>query len=617
MQKLFTTSLLIAFMCLSGVAQAETVAPASGIAMHGAPKYAADFKHLDYVNPDAPKGGELRLAMEGTFDSLNPFIIKGVSAPGIAEYVYQTLMTGSGDEAFSEYGLLAETIETPKDRSWVVFNLRKEARWSDGKPVTADDVVWSFNTLVTKGYPSYRSYYAGVKEVVAESPTRVRFTFKTTGATASRELPLILGQLPILPKHAWEGKDFDKSTSDMPIGSGPYKVKTFDSGKRISFERDKTWWGKDLPETKGMYNFDTITIDAYRDPTVLLQSFFAGNFDFHGENIAKSWFTEYNDKPPVHDGRIKKEEIQHSLPAGMQSFAYNIRRPLFSDVNVRKALGYAFDFEWSNKQFAYGGYKRTQSYFDNSELAATGLPTGEELKILQKFKGQVPDDLFTKPFTVPTTSGSGNDTRENLATAKKILADAGWKMGPSGLLEKAGQPFKFEILVDQGAFERWIDPMISNLKKLGIQANLRIVDAAQYQKRLEDFDFDMTIHTFGESLSPGNEQRDYWSSARADVHASHNLIGIKNPVVDQLIDMVISAQDRDQLVASTRALDRVLLWNYYVIPQWHLNAVRVAYWDKFSRPAVTAKYDPVNIMTWWYDTAKAAKLAPKGTPDAK
>ncbi len=593
---------------------AETVTPAPGIAMHGAPKYTPSFQHFDYVNPDAPKGGELHLATEGTFDSLNPFIIKGVAAPGIDEYIYQTLMTGSGDEAFSEYGLLAETIETPKDRSWVAFNLRKNARWSDGKPVTADDVVWSFNTLMTKGVPFYRGYYAGVKDVVAESPTRVKFTFKST---ESSELPLIIGQLPILPKHVWEGKDFDKSTTDTPIGSGPYKVKSVDNGKRIVFERIKDWWGKDLPETKGMYNFDTLTIDIYRDPTVMLQGLFAGNFDFHSENIAKSWFTEYDDKPPVKDGRIKKEEIQHSLPSGMQAFAFNIRRQMFSDVQVRKALGYAFDFEWSNKQFAYGGYTRTHSYFDNSELASSGVPTGAELDILKKFKGQVPDELFAKPFTLPQTSGSGSDMRDNLMTAKKLLEDAGWKMGASDLLEKNGQPFKFEILINQETFERWIAPMVSNLKKLGIQANIRYVDTSQYQKRMEDFDFDMTVANFGQSLSPGNEQRNYWDSDKADVHASHNVIGIKNPVVDQLVDMVISAPDRDQLIARTRALDRVLLWNYYVIPQWHLNAARVAYWNKFDRPPVTAKYDPIAIMTWWYDPEKAAKLASKAKPEAK
>jgi len=615
MPRLSALTVLFCALILSGLAYAaETATPVPGIAMHGEPKYGADFKHLDYVNPDAPKGGELHLAAEGTFDSLNPFIIKGNAAPGIGEYVYQTLMTGDSDEAFSEYGLLAETIETPKDRSWVAFNLRKNARWSDGKPVTADDVIWSFHTLMEKGMPFYRSYYAGVKDVVAESPTRVKFTFKSTG---SQELPLVVGQFPILPKHYWEGKNFGESTTDVPVGSGPYKVKSFESGKRIAFERDKDWWAKDLPITKGIYNFDTIVYDAYRDPTVMLQSFFAGNFDVHVENIAKAWFTEYDDKPPVKDGRVKKEEIHHDLPSGMQSFVFNIRRPVFSDPKVREALNYTFDFEWSNKQLAYGAYTRTKSYFDNSELASSGVPAGEELKILAPFKEQLPDDLFTKPFTLPKTSGSGNDMRENLETAKKLLEGDGWKIGPGGLLEKNGQPLKFEILIDQEAFERWIAPMVSNLKKLGIQANIRYVDSAQYEKRLQDFDFDMTVHTFGEALSPGNEQRNYWTSEKADIRGSQNLIGIKNPVIDKLVDLVISAPDREQLITRTHALDRVLLWNYYVIPNWHLNAARVAYWDKFGKPSVTPKYEPVALMTWWYDPAKAAKLAEKGKSQVK
>ena len=613
MSKLFTTSLLIALLCLSGIGQAaETIAPAPGIAMHGAPKYGADFKHLDYVNPDAPKGGELHLAEEGTFDSLNPYIIKGVSAPGIGSMVYQTLMASTEDEAFSEYGLITETIETPPDRSWVVFNLHKEARWNDGTPITADDVVWSFNTLMTKGHPYFRSYYASVKSAVAESPTRVRFTFNMTG---NRELPLIIGQLPILPEHFWKGKDFEKSTTDIPLGSGPYKVKSVDSGHRITYERVKDWWAKDLPIVKGMYNFNTIVYDVYRDGTVLLQAFFSGNYDFREENIAKNWYAEY-DQPPVREDLIKKEEIHHSIPAGMQCFAFNIRRPMFQDARVRRAMGYAFDFEWSDKQFAYGSYKRTTSYFSNSELASSGLPTGRELEILKKFKGQVPDGLFTQPFTLPKTSGTGNDMRQNLMTAKKLLEESGWKIN-NGVLEKDGQPFKFEILVENEAFERWIDPMISNLKRLGIQANLRLVDTSQYQKRMDDFDFDMTVANFGESLSPGNEQRDFWSSAKADVKGSRNLIGIKNPVVDQLIDMVINAPDREELIVRTHALDRVLLWNYYVIPQWYFDAFRVAYWDKFGQPAISPKYGLGVVNTWWQDPAKTAKVASKMKTEAK
>ncbi|MCE9507042.1 MAG: extracellular solute-binding protein [Alphaproteobacteria bacterium] len=613
MSRLFTAFLFSALLCLPSIAQAETATPLHGIAMHGAPKYAADFKNLEYVNASAPKGGALHLAVAGTFDSLNPYVIKGVAAPGVTGMVYQTLMANTEDEAFSEYGLLAETIETPQDRSWVVFNLRPQARWNDGKPVTAEDVVWSFNTLMTEGHPFYRAYYANVKSAVAETPTRVKFTFSMAG---NRELPLIMGQMPVLPKHYWAGKNFAKSTLEMPLGSGPYKVQSIDAGRRITYERVADWWAKDLPIVKGQYNFDTIVYDVYRDETVLLQAFFSGNYDFRQENVAKSWYAEY-DQPPVRAGTIRKEEIHHSLPAGMQSFAFNIRRQMFQDAKVRQALGYAFDFEWSNKQFAYGSYKRTQSYFANSELASSGLPEGHELEILQKFKGQVPEEVFTREFSPPKTSGNGQDMRQNLTAAKKLLTEAGWQMGKDGLLEKDGQPFKFEILIESEMFERWISPMISNLKKLGIEAKLRIVDTSQYQQRMDNFDFDMTVATFGQSLSPGNEQRDFWSSATADVTGSHNRIGITNPVVDQLVDMIISSPDRAELVARTRALDRVLLWNYYVIPQWHLDYFRVAYWDKFGKPAISPKYGLGVVDTWWYDAEKAAKIASKVKPEAK
>jgi microcin C transport system substrate-binding protein len=612
MSKSSLIALVFCALFLSVNAHAEDIKPLPGIAMHGEPKYGADFKNVEYANPDAPKGGEIHLATAGTFDSLNPYIIKGVAAPGVG-MVYQTLMSNTEDEAFSEYGLVAASIEMPEDRSWVVFNLRPEARWNDGKPVTADDVVWSFDTLMAKGHPFYRAYYANVKSAVAESPSRVKFTFNMTG---NRELPLIMGQMPVLPKHFWEGKDFAKSTLDIPLGSGPYKVKSVDAGHRISYERVKDWWAKDLPIVKGQYNFDTVIYDVYRDEQVLLQAFFSGNYDFRQENVAKNWFTQY-DQPPVREGLIKKDEIHHSLPAGMQAFIFNTRRPIFQDAKVRQALGYAFDFEWSNKQFAYGTYKRTQSYFANSELASSGLPAGAELNILKKFKGQVPDEVFTKEFTLPKTSGNGQDMRQSLTTAKQLLTEAGWKIGSAGVLEKNGQPFKFEILIESEMFERWVSPIVANLKKLGIQANLRVVDTAQYQNRMDNFDFDMTVANFGQSLSPGNEQRDFWSSAKADAKGSRNLIGIKDPVVDQLIDMIIAAPDRDQLIARTRALDRVLLWGYYVIPQWYLDYFRVAYWDKFGKPAVSPKYGLGVVDTWWQDAEKAAKIAPKVKPEAK
>ncbi|HRI76840.1 MAG TPA: extracellular solute-binding protein [Alphaproteobacteria bacterium] len=584
---------------------ASAPAPVHALAMHGAPKYGADFTHLEYTNPDAPKGGELRMASFGTFDTLNPFTLRGVAAPGLG-MTFQTLLTNTDDEAFTEYGQIAESIEMPEDRSFVTFNLRKEARFHDGKPLTAADVVWTFQTLMEKGHPFYRSYYGNVKEAKAETPQRVTFVFNMAG---NRELPLIMGQMPVLPKHAFEGKDFSATVLTAVTGSGPYKVKSIDAGRRIVYERVKDWWAKDLPINRGQYNFDTISYEMFRDETVLLQAFFAGAYDVRQENIAKSWESEYKGQRPVQKGLIRKEEIPHSLPAGMQAFAFNTRRAVFADPQVRAALNYAFDFEWSNRQFAYGTYTRTGSYFANSELASSGLPQGRELEILEAFRGKVPEEVFTQAYKNPVTSGSGNDMRTHLAKARAMLEAAGWKMGKkSQLLEKDGQVFRFEFLLHSEAFARWINPMIGNLKRLGIDATLRVVDTAQYQKRMDDFDFDVTIGSFPQSLSPGNEQRDFWGADKADLNGSRNIIGIKNQVVDALIEQIVAAPDREELIARTRALDRVLLWNHYVIPQWHTSYHRVAYWDKFGHPATPPKYGLGIVGTWWYDAQKDAAL---------
>ena len=582
--------------------------PLPAIAISGQPKYQPGFTHLDYVNPGAPKGGTLRLARLGTFDSLNPFVLKSTPAPGLQGLVYQTLMAQTADEPLSEYGLIAKTVEVAPDKSWVVFTLRKSARWNDGTPITSADVVWTFNTLMKDGAPFFRVYYAAVKSAAAEGPLRVKFTFR---ARNNHELPMIVGGMPVLPEHYWKGKDFAATTTLMPLGSGPYKVKSVKYGRRIVYERVKNWWAKDLPIEKGQYNFDTISYDMYQDATVILQGLFAGEYDLHEENIAKSWYTEY-DKPAVNKGYIKKELLPNHMPQGMQAFIFNIRRPMFKNRLVREALGYTFDFAWSNKQFAWNSYKRTTSYFENSEFASSGVPEGQELKILEPFKKQLPPELFTKPFTLPQTSGNGYDMRQNLITAANLLKQAGWKVNAAGVLEKDGKPFKFEFLIYQAAFARWLNPMVNNLKRLGIQASIRQVDVAQYQKRMEDFDFDMAVGGFGESLSPGNEQRNYWGSAFADVRGSSNLIGIKNPVVDKLVDMIVHAPDRAALIVRTRALDRVLLWNYYVIPNWYLAAYRVAYWNKFDQPQIAPKYAGsvtyAAIDTWWYDPQKAAKI---------
>ena len=583
---------------------ADFVGP--GIAMHGDVKYKPGFTHFDYTDPAAPKGGEVREAAIGTYDSLNPFILKGVPAAGIV-LTFDTLMVSSQDEAFSEYGLVAETIEVPKDRSSTIFTLRPEARFQDGSPITADDVVWTFDTLKAKGHPSYAAYYHSVVKAEKLGERKVKFSFAPGD---NRELPLILGQLPVLSKKYYESHDFEKTTLEAPLGSGPYKVAATDPGRSITLERVKDYWGKDLPVNKGRYNFDRIRIDYYRDENVSLEAFKAGNYDFRQENSSKFWATGY-DAPAVHDGRIKKEEIANEEPQGMQGYIYNIRRDVFKDARVRSALAYAFDFEWSNKTLFYGQYTRTESYFSNSELASHGLPSADELKVLEPLKGQIPDEVFSKEYQAPKTDGSGN-IRPNLAIALELLEAAGWTVKDGKMVDpKGGQPLSFEILLDEPAFERITEPFVQNLRRLGVEARLRTVDTAQYKNRLDNFDFDVIVGTFGESLSPGNEQRDYWGSESADIPGGGNLIGIKDKAIDRLVGLVISAPDREALVTRTHALDRVLLWHYYVIPHWHITYFRVGFWDKFGRPKISPKYALGFIDDWWVDPAKAAALKTK------
>ncbi len=574
--------------------------PMHAIALHGPPKYGPDFKHVDYVKPDAPKGGTLKLSAIGSFDSLNPFIVKGTPAGGLtfirSGLVYESLMQNAWDEPFTLYGVIAESIEMPDDRSWVAFNLRPEATWADGKPITAEDVVWTFETLRDNGQPFFKAYYGDVKKAEALSDKRVKFTFNVAG---NAELPLIIAEMSILPKHYWtaEGRTFNQTSLEPPLGSGPYKVGKVDAGRQVEYVRRDDWWGKDLPLFQGFYNFDKITYDYYRDGNVALEAFFAGEFDVQLENTAKLWATAY-DTAPVRDGRITKEEISNERPAGMQAFIYNIRRPVFQDKAVRKALAYAFDFEWSNKQFAYGSYIRTDSYYENSELAAEGLPEGKELEILERFRGQIPDEVFTEDYEPPKTDGSGNP-RQNLRTAMKILDDAGWKLGEDGVRSKDGVRLEFEIVDSNPQFERWVLPFIKNLERLGAKANFRVVDTAQYQNRITTFDFDMTISVFGQSGSPGNEQRDFWGSDKADIQGSRNYIGIKDPVLDKLIEELVVTESREDLVAHCRAMDRILLQGYYVIPMWHFPKWRIAYWNKIDRPETMSDISPLISYTWF------------------
>ena len=485
----------------------------------------------------------------------------------------------------------------------MIFTLRPEARWQDGTPITVDDVIWTVDTLKTKGHPFYRAYYANIvkAEKVGEHQVKMIFDGKM-----NRELPLIAGQMPVLPKHYYEKVEFDKTTLTPPLGSGPYRIKRVDPGRTIVYERDPNYWGAKLPVNLGRNNFDEVRYEYYRDANVALEAFKAGNYDLQIENNSKDWATAYTG-PPFEKKLIVREEIPNQRGTGMQGFVFNTRRPVFSDPKVRAALAYAFDFEWTNQNLFYGQYQRTESYFSNSELASSGLPSPAELKLLEPYRDQLPPEVFTKAYKAPSTAGT--DLRQNLRTALEMLREAGWQVEGGRLVNKAtGQPLAFEILLVQPAFERIVGPFVQNLKRLGVQASLRTVDTAQYQNRLDDFDFDMIVGSWGESQSPGNEQRDFWGSQAADTRGSRNLAGIKSPVVDALVDKIIEAPSREDLVTATHALDRVLLWGHYVIPHWHITYDRVAYWNKFSRPQVDPKYG-IDLYAWWIDPVKLAALS--------
>lgn len=604
-------ALLVGALLLSaaGVAAPAPPAPAAAVwkgpalSMYGDLKYGPGFTHFEYVNPRAPKGGTLRIPGIGTFDNLNPFILKGLAGTGTG-MVFDTLMVGSDDEPFAYYGLVAETVETPADRSWVAFTVRPAARFHDGSPMTVEDVVWTFDTLKRKGHPQYRAYYAAVGGAEVIGPRTVKFTFK---GGENRELPLILGQLPVLSKRYWSTREFEKTTLEAPLGSGAYRVESVEPGRSITYRRVPDYWAASLPVNMGRNNFDTIRVDYYRDFTVALEAFKAGAFDVNLENSAKQWATGY-DGPAFRQGWIKKAEIPNQNPQGMQGFVFNTRRPMFRDRRVRQALTAAFDFEWSNQHLFYGAYTRTASYFANSELAASGLPSPDELEVLAPLRGELPGEVFTREYRPPVSDGSGYD-RKNLLDALELLRQAGWVVRDRWLTNATtGEPMAFEILLDDPSWERIALPMAKNLERLGVRARVRTVDTPQYQYRVDHFDFDLVVAIWGQSLSPGNEQRDFWGSEAAVTPGSRNLPGIKSPAVDTLIDLVISAPDRKSLVARTRALDRALLWGHYVIPNFHIDVYRVAYWDRFARPVVSPKYALGFPDTWWLDEAKAAAL---------
>ncbi len=573
-----------------------------GFAMHGEPKYATAPPNLDYVNPAAPKGGGVKFATLGTFDSLHPFTLKGVAAASVGQ-LWETLCWHSRDEAFTVYGLIASTIEVPQDRSWVAFTLRPEAKWNDGTPITVEDVVWTFNTLKEKGPPMYASYYGDVLKAEKTGERQLKFTFRNN---ENHELPLIISELPVLPSKWWAGRDFEKATLDVALSSGPYKVDNYETGRWISYRRNPDWWAKDLWMNRGRNNFETIRYDYYRDNDVLFEAFKGGEADIRRENSGRNWMTKY-DFPAVKDGRVKKEELPDELPQPMQGYVFNLRRPMFQDRKVREAITFMYDFEWQNKNLSYGFFTRTRSFFGNSEMEAKGLPSPEELKILEPFKGKIPDEVFTTEYNPPKTDGSGN-IREQMRKAIALLKEAGYEIKDGKMVDKTGKQLAFELILNDAGFERGALPFKQNVDRLGINMSVRTIDTSQYRRRTDSFDFDMIIDLWGQSVSPGNEQREFWGSKVADRPGSKNTMGLKNEAVDQLIELVIAADDRESLVLRTKCLDRVLQWTQFLIPQFRNGTELVAYWNRFSRPAKTAKYDPLAFDTWWVDEAKDKAL---------
>ncbi len=596
---------LILGLCFcTGLANAG-IKKSHAIAMHGQPLYPADFTHFDYTNPAAPKGGDLKLQVVGSFDTLNPFVPKGRPAAGMGatdnSHLYDSLTVRGEDEPFTQYGLLAETIEWPEDRSWVRYHLNEAARFSDGEPVRADDVAWTFKTLMKDGHPFYSFYYAEVDSVEINDPLTITFHFASN--SVNKELPLIIGQLPILPSHVWADKDFAKAGMTTPVGSGPYRIIKADPGKKIVYQRRDDYWAKDLPVMKGRNNFDTITYDYFLDEKAAMIAFTGGNYDWRSESNSKEWATAY--KGPAFDrGDIKTEVVSHHNPAGAQAFIFNIREPLFQNRTLRKAIGYAFDFEWSNANLFYGQYKRTRSYFENSDMAATGLPDKAELALLNPYRDQLPELVFTREYQPPKSDGSGRP-RENLREAQRMLKEAGYQFRDGNLFTPDGKAVTFEITLMSPAFERVVLPFARNLKALGITAKVVKVDSAQYVERLRNFEFDMVVSSMGQSSSPGNEQKEYWSSEAADSPNSRNRIGIKNPVVDALVDKIIAAPDRDALITACRALDRVLQWNYYGVFNWYTDTYRIAYQSRLRHPEFGKYVGPgTSLDTWWDSTAK-------------
>ena len=634
----------LAFLAAASV-QAQTQEPTSeaaagpkrhhALSLVGEPKHGPDYEHFDWVNPDAPKGGTIRGFVEGSLDSLNPFTVKGDPASGLG-LIYDALLASSPDEPSTEYGQIAEWVTYPDDYSSVTFGLRPEAHWHDGKPITPEDVIFSLEAQ-KEAHPRYAFYYKNVVKAEKTGENEVTFTFDVKG---NRELPQIVGQIMVLPKHFWEGKgpdgqerDVTKTTMEAPLGSGAYKVKSFDAGRSITYERVKDYWAKDLPISKGQWNFDEIKLTYFLDRTPAFEEFKSGKLDYWAESVASQWATGYG-FPAVEKGWVKKEAIPVERVAPMQAFVFNLRRKQFQDPRVREAFALAFNFEESNKKLFYDLYERVGSYFDNSELAAKGLPTGRELEILEEVRGEVPPEVFTTEWKNPVNK-TPEDFRNHMREASKLLAEAGWTLqevsaekeedcgffcsilrtvGLSSarkenvLRNAGGEVLTAEILLDNPDFQKIVLPYVQDLQKLGIKARVRMVDSAQYKRREDAHDYDIIVDNFAQSNSPGNEQRDFWGTAAADRDGTRNTAGIKNPAIDKLSDKVVFAKDRDDLIAATHALDRVLLWNYYMVPHWHYPYERLVTWDIFGRPATLPSQTASLMQTWWIDPEKKKAL---------
>jgi microcin C transport system substrate-binding protein len=630
---------LLSFWPISEPARADESQCRHALSLVGDPKFGPDFKNFDWVNPDAPKGGTVRQWSDGTFDTLNPFSDKGVKAAGLG-LLYDSLFTPSPDEPSTQYALIAECVSYPDDFSSATFKLRPEAKFTDGTPVTPEDVIFSFEQF-KKVNPFYAFYYKNVAKAEKTGDHEVKFTFDTKG---NRELPMIVGELNVVPKQYWEGKDANgkqrslgETTVEPPLGNGAYKIKSVDTSRKIVYERVPDYWAKDLPVMKGQQNFDTLEFTYYRDRTPAFEDFKTGSIDIWAENQAGAWATQYN-FDALKKGLVKKEAIPVKRVAPMQAFVFNLRRPEFQDPRVRHAFNLIFNFEETNKKLFYNLYQRVDSYFANSDLAATGLPQGRELEILNEIKSEVPPEVFTTEWRNPVNAQE-SDYRKHQQEALKLFEDAGWKIRSEAvddphcgwwckakqtiglssastarvLRNDKGEQMTVEFLINGDTFERIILPYVQNLEALGIKATVRNVDDAQYKQREDNRDFDIIIDNFAQSNSPGNEQRDFWGSAAADKPGSRNTAGIKNPAIDKLVDKIVFSKDRADLVAATHALDRVLLWNYYVVPHWNYPYERLAYWDVFGRPAKLPSQTSAPTQVWWYDTDKAKAVeAAKG-----